>query len=54
MSEILPHFRLDNAVEAFDDARFDVFVLTDVELNSQASESSLKGRIQKLFALVRL
>ena len=54
MSEILPHFRLESAVEAFDDTCFDVFVLTDVELNSQVGESSLKGRIQELFALISL
>ena len=54
MSEIIPHFRLESAVEMFDDACFNVFILTDVELNSQVGESSLKGRIQELFALVRL
>ena len=54
MSEILPHFCLESSVEAFDDPCFDVFVLTYVELNSQVGESSLKGRIQEFFALVRL
>ena len=54
MSEIFPHFCLKSSVEAFDDACFDIFVLTNVELNSQVGKSSLKGRIQKLFALVRL
>ena len=49
MGEILPHFCLESSVETFDDACFNVFVLTDVELNSQVGESSLKSRIQKLY-----
>ena len=48
ISEILPHFHLKSAVEAFNDACFYVFVLTDIELNSQVGESFLKGHIQEL------
>ena len=54
MGEILSHYCLESSVKALDDACFDIFVLTDVELNSQVGESSLKDRIQEHFALVHL
>ena len=54
MREVFPHLGFQRAIESFDDAGFNVLVLTDVKLYVPFFEHSSELSVDELFALVRL
>ena len=47
--EVLPHFCLQRSVETFYHARFDIFVLTDVELHAFIFQLFSAGKRWRIF-----